>query len=135
MNDLKDHRDDNGRFTTGNSGGPGRPRRAVEQDYLAALADTVPLERWRKIIDRAVADAEKGDAKARRWLAEYLLGRIREPLTSLAAVELAGTLNEEIHARAAGLRRCLLLKKSINRVSAYPDLGLGQSAGCRDIES
>src|SRR6516225_5219537 len=100
MNDLNDHRDDNGRFTTGNSVGPGRPRRDVELDYLAALADAVPLVRWRKIIDRAVTDAEQGDAKARRWLAEYLLSRDGEPLTSLAAVELAGTLNEEIHARA-----------------------------------
>ncbi len=31
--------DMNGRFIPGNSGGPGRPRRAVELDYLAVLGD------------------------------------------------------------------------------------------------
>jgi uncharacterized protein YfaS (alpha-2-macroglobulin family) len=58
-------------------------RRAVELDYLAARADAVPLGRWRKIVDRAVEDAERGDPKARRWLAEHLLGRQAEGLTTL----------------------------------------------------
>jgi hypothetical protein len=35
-----DHRDaQNGRFLPGYPGGPGRPRRAIEADYLAALLD------------------------------------------------------------------------------------------------
>jgi hypothetical protein len=36
----------------------------VEADYLAALCDAVPIERWRKIVERAVTDAEGGDARA-----------------------------------------------------------------------
>jgi hypothetical protein len=44
-------RDDNGRFAKGNPGGPGRPRRAVEADYLAALSQAVPLEKWRDIVE------------------------------------------------------------------------------------
>src|SRR5262245_51278722 len=72
---MLEQRDDRGRFAPGNSGGPGRPRRAIERDYLAALADAVPIDRWRGIVDRAVEDASQGDAKARRWISEYLTGK------------------------------------------------------------
>jgi hypothetical protein len=129
MNNLNGHRDGKGRFTLGNPGGPSRPRRAVELNYLATLADAVPKRRWRKIITRAVRDAEAGDAKARRWLAEYLLGRRAEPLTTLAASELAGTLDEEILAQAAGLRGSVFRKKVMNRASSYPDLNPGRPSG------
>lgn len=64
----------NGKFAPGHAGGPGRPKRAVEQDYLLALTDGVSLAAWAKIVARAVADATKGDAKAREWLARYLIG-------------------------------------------------------------
>jgi hypothetical protein len=63
-----------GQFAEGNPGGPGRPRRAIERDYLAALSDACGPETWREIVERAVADAKNGDAKAREWLAHYLLG-------------------------------------------------------------
>ena len=68
-------RDAAGRFAAGNAGGPGRPRRAIETDYLAALSDAVPMDRWRKIVERAVTDAEQGDVKAREWLGSYLAGK------------------------------------------------------------
>ena len=48
------HDPQTGRFLPGNPGGPGRPRRAVE---------------------RAVADAERGDAKARPWPGAYRAGK------------------------------------------------------------
>ncbi len=67
-------RNSNGRFAIGNAGGPGRPRRAAERDYLLALTRECPLEKWQAICRRAVADAERGDAKARDWLSRYLLG-------------------------------------------------------------
>jgi hypothetical protein len=35
----------------------------------------VPLETWSKICEAAVAQAVSGDAKAREWLANYLIGR------------------------------------------------------------
>ena len=67
-------RDEKGRFQKGYGGGPGRPPRAVEIDYLVALADCVSEDDWGRIAKRAVADAIKGDAKARDWLSRYLLG-------------------------------------------------------------
>jgi hypothetical protein len=76
------YRHDNGRFAKGNRGGPGRPRRVVEANYLAALFDAVPLDTWERICDQAVAQALRGDHRAREWLSNYLIGR------PLQAVEL-----------------------------------------------
>jgi hypothetical protein len=59
----------------------------VEREYLAAFADAVPLSDWRAIIQKAVADAKGGGAKAREWLSKYLVGD--DPL---ALVELADEL-------------------------------------------
>ena len=70
MND----RDAAGRFVPGNSGGPGRPPRATETEYLETLTEVVTPERWRAICQRAVADAEQGDARARAWVARYMIG-------------------------------------------------------------
>jgi hypothetical protein len=67
-------RNGQGQFAAGNPGGPGRPRRAAERDYLRALTDECPPETWRAICRRAAADAVRGDAKAREWLSRYLLG-------------------------------------------------------------
>ena len=77
-----------GRFAPGNPGGPGRPRRAVERDYLAALSEAVTLADWRDIVKAAVLAAKQGDSKARDWLARYLLGEKPPPLTELAAAEI-----------------------------------------------
>jgi hypothetical protein len=80
-----------GRFAAGNRGGPGRPRRAVETDYLRTLTEDCPLERWSRIVHRAVDDAETGDAKAREWLARYLIGTpSANALTELAARDEVG---------------------------------------------
>lgn len=83
-------RDENGRFTAGNPGGPGRPRRAIERQYLAALSDAIPLDEWRAIVSRAVQDAKDGDAKAREWLSRYALGAEPLTFTQLAALEHLG---------------------------------------------
>jgi hypothetical protein len=81
----------NGQFLPGGPGRPGRPRRAYERDYLAALSDAVPMDRWRKIVERAVADAEQGDAKARAWLGIYLAGKpTGDTLRKIAVDALAG---------------------------------------------
>jgi hypothetical protein len=81
------YRHDNGRFALGNRGGPGRPRRTVEAQYLIALRESVPLETWGKICEAAVAQAVAGDAKAREWLANYLIGR---PIEAVAVEEPQG---------------------------------------------
>jgi hypothetical protein len=63
-----------GTFAPGTAGGPGRPPRPVEKDYLRTLSDACPPERWQRIVERAVELAEQGDAQARSWLSKYLCG-------------------------------------------------------------
>lgn len=63
----------NGQFSKGNPGGPGRPSKATEDEYLAAVGDAVPLDIWKTICQRAAQDATKGNAKARDWLSKHLL--------------------------------------------------------------
>lgn len=65
-------RDAAGRFAAGNAGGPGRPRREAERQYLDATLAAVSVEDWTEIVKRAAADAKAGDAKARDWLARVL---------------------------------------------------------------
>lgn len=84
---MADARSNNGRFTHGNGGGPGRPRRATESQYMASLGDAVPLEDWQAIVRRALDDAKNGDWKAREWLAKYLVGAEPPSLLSIAANE------------------------------------------------
>ena len=87
-------RDSNGRFSPGNQGGPGRPRRATERAYLAAMSDTCSVEDWKEIVHRAITDAKSGDPRARTWLSEFLVGRVEpgaEPLHRLAVEEEAGS--------------------------------------------
>ena len=89
-------RNTNGTFATGNPGGPGRPRRTVEREYLGAMLDAISLDDWRTIIGKAVEDAKSGNSKARDWLARYVLGP--EPLkpSEMAADEQDLTPEEEI---------------------------------------
>ena len=74
----------NGRFAKGNKGGPGRPRRAIETEYLAAIADIVTPEAWCSVVTRALADAEQGDARAREWLSRHLFGEKTPSVSDLA---------------------------------------------------
>jgi hypothetical protein len=63
------------------------PRRPIEREYLAALNAAVPLDTWQSICKRAADDALAGDARARDWLAKWLLGVESRLLTVLAAEE------------------------------------------------
>ncbi len=86
-----------GRFANGNAGGPGRPRRAVETEYLATLGDAVSLDDWRQVVRRAVDDAKNGDAKARAWLTKHLIEGAMSPLYQLALAERRGqTVDDQI---------------------------------------
>ena len=101
-----DVRDDRGRFAAGNPGGPGRPRRTIEREYMAALGEAVALDDWREVVARAVADAKAGDQGARNWLAKYLLGSTPRTLLQIAADERCGlTADDDIrygHTSKAG---------------------------------
>lgn len=83
-------RDSGGRFAAGNRYGKGRPPRPVESAYLALLGDALTPERWGRIVARAIADAETGDARARDWVARYALGAAPLSLLDIARMETAG---------------------------------------------
>ena len=46
-------------------GGADRPAGDVEGEYLATLSEAVTPDRWRKIVQRAIDDAEPGDLVAK----------------------------------------------------------------------
>lgn len=71
---MTKQRNDRGRFVVGNSGGPGRPARQTEAEYLTTMVDVCSPKEWRAIVNRAVRDAKAGDPRARRWLGDYLIG-------------------------------------------------------------
>lgn len=49
--------------------------RRTEGDYMSILLDTVTLEDWRGVVAGALQAAKGGDASARAWLAQYLVGK------------------------------------------------------------
>lgn len=83
-------RDERGRFVIGNPGGPGRPRREVEADYLKLTANVVTPKAWERIVRAALERAEGGDLKAAQWLSTLLLGANPPTLSDIAAGEMAG---------------------------------------------
>ena len=61
--------------------------RRTQSDYMAALLDRVTSDTWNEIVDATVTAAESGDARARAWLAEYLVGKPQvEAPTPLAVI-------------------------------------------------
>ena len=76
---MTDKRNSDGTFAKGNAGGPGRPPRATESEYLRVLMGACPLDTFREIVERAVTDAKAGDAQARAWLATYLVSTWCKP--------------------------------------------------------
>jgi len=83
------------------------PRRPIEREYLATLNAAVPLDTWQAICKRAADDALVGDAKARDWLAKWLLGLESRHLTVLAAEESRAELADVAEAEIAFRRRKL----------------------------
>lgn len=63
-----------GQFTKGHPGTGGRPPRATEEAYKEAFTTSVTPDRWAKVIAKALEQAEAGDDKARKFLADYLIG-------------------------------------------------------------
>jgi len=49
--------------------------RRTEGDYMAVMLETVTLNDWRAVVSSARDLALAGDARARAWLAQYLMGK------------------------------------------------------------
>lgn len=49
--------------------------RRTEGDYLRVLLDTVTLDDWRDVVANTLQAAKQGNAAARGWLAQYLIGK------------------------------------------------------------
>ena len=67
-------RDENGRFISGNSGGPGRPSKKREERFLEITVAACTFTDWRAIVKKAVEQARRGNPIARKWLSDYLIG-------------------------------------------------------------
>ena len=64
-----------GGFVKGVSGNPnGRPKKEREQRFLEITLSTVTFDDWKDIVTKAVKQAKTGDAVARKWLSDYLMG-------------------------------------------------------------
>jgi len=80
-------RDLNGKFAKGNAGGPGRPRRQVDKDYLAAFSEVITRDEWKEIIEKAVTQAKEGDPRARQWLTNYVIGPRQDKELEIIAIQ------------------------------------------------
>ena len=69
---ITNGRNSRGQFASGNPGGPGRPSKKSEAEYLSVVLAACPPDRWKTIVEKAVTDAEDGCHKARVWLAGFL---------------------------------------------------------------
>jgi len=115
----KSGRNPNGTFAEGNPGGPGRPSRATERQYMAVVMAACDIDTWQAIVERAVADAKNGDSTARAWLASYLLGRpsknhVAPRPTRVLAAEMAGV--DEVADEVARMQRTSELDALINGI-------------------
>ena len=66
---------------------PDHPR--TEADYLATLLESVSQEDWSQVVKHTVVEARYGDANARNWLSQYLMGRpdARVPTPIVSIIE------------------------------------------------
>jgi len=49
--------------------------RRTEGDYMGVMLEAVTLDDWRAVVNNAKTLAQAGDAQARAWLAQYLMGK------------------------------------------------------------
>ena len=97
-------RDTNGHLKKGSVLNPkGRPPKDRERDYLDVMLSVVTPKRWTAIVTKAAEQAERGDAVARKWLADYIIGAPvqRNEITGKSEVVIAIEPYEYEHAIAA----------------------------------
>src|SRR4051812_36863620 len=73
-------RDEQGRFTQGNRGGPGNPFARQVAALRQAFIGAVSHEELRMICQRLVAQAMLGDVPSAKVVLGYVLGKVPEPV-------------------------------------------------------
>jgi len=64
-----------GGWVKGQSGNPnGRPPKERERRFYHITLTACTFKDWREIVKKAVAQAKDGDAAARKFLADYIIG-------------------------------------------------------------
>lgn len=73
---MERHRDEKGRFVKGHTGNPnGRMPKTREIKFYDLTVSAISEQDWVGIVDKAKEQAKRGDAIARKWLADYLVGQ------------------------------------------------------------
>lgn len=86
-------RDNRGRFAPGWKGGPGGARtstREQQQEYLEAMYEIIPLDRFKRMVDKVASHVEQtGSIKAFEAIADRMFGKpvAMEPNTSSQGME------------------------------------------------
>ena len=80
-------RDEKGRFIPGNKASPGRAPRKREERFLEVTLESVSFDDWKEIVRKAKEQAKRGDAVARKWLSDYLIGAVQQKLDLTSAGE------------------------------------------------
>ena len=68
-------RDDLGRFTPGNPGGPGNPFARLVAELRQAAIEAVPREKLRAIFVKMSDLAVEGNVQAAKFIASYVIGK------------------------------------------------------------
>lgn len=62
-------------FKKGQSGNPhGRPKREYEIEYANIVQSSCSPSDWKIVCSKAIEQAKRGDAVARKWLSDNLIG-------------------------------------------------------------
>jgi hypothetical protein len=112
-------RDQQGRFSSGNQIGPGRPRRDVEAAYLDTLVGQIPLSQWQQVVEKALKNALAGDHRARIWLTDYLLGKPAQIL-ELKSQEVMALSKVLERFKAHGLSPIEIFKSMLDELDDQP---------------
>lgn len=81
-------REKDGKFKPGVSGNPnGRPRKEREERFYEIAVSAVTFEDWKQIVKKAAEQAKRGDAVARKWLGDNLMG---VPVQRIASTDSEG---------------------------------------------
>jgi len=71
----------------GNKGGPGRPKRRIEEGLLRSFTKVMPPDRMERVLEVFAVQAEAGDRYAIRLFLDYQLGRPVERVLTAEATE------------------------------------------------